>query len=114
MRSLWVALALKFHIPIRSVNSCASDDYAEDILVGFSTLYAHSISLATTTSIEHAMRLQTSPRGHGSPLRRLQAYESDFEAPAVDEGFDEVRAVNFKFEGSAEQRAKWDMWLLDK
>ena len=48
------------------------------------------------------------------PLSAFTSYESDFEAPAVDEGFDEVRAVNFKFEGSAEQRAKWDMWLLDK
>ena len=32
----------------------------------------------------------------------------------MDEGFDEVRAVNFIFSGTDEQRQKWDLWLLDK
>lgn len=30
-----------------------------------------------------------------------------------DEGFDEVKSVNFRFEGSEEQRVLWDRWILD-
>lgn len=53
------------------------------------------------------------------PLRELLPnsafinYVAQFEKPSLDEGFDELRSVNFVFVADDEQRRKWDMWMLE-
>lgn len=38
-------------------------------------------------------------------------FRKDFQEPTVDEGFSEVRKVNWVFEGDEEARKRWNMWL---
>ncbi|CDO70582.1 hypothetical protein BN946_scf184636.g15 [Trametes cinnabarina] len=45
------------------------------------------------------------------PYSALTGFRADFEEPSVDEGFAEVRKVNFVFEGGEEERRRWSMWL---
>lgn len=38
----------------------------------------------------------------------------DSEHPGIDSiGFDEIKKINFKFEGTPEQRKNWTRWLAD-
>ena len=30
-----------------------------------------------------------------------------------DSGFDEIKEIAFRFEGTDEQKSKWDRWLID-
>ncbi|WWD20754.1 polynucleotide kinase 3'-phosphatase [Kwoniella shandongensis] len=48
------------------------------------------------------------------PLLAFTSYAAAFEPPSANEGFDEVRGVNFHFEGGEEQRRKWDMYMLEQ
>jgi bifunctional polynucleotide phosphatase/kinase len=45
------------------------------------------------------------------PYTALTSFENAYEAPSVKEGFNEVRDVPWKFEGSEEERRCWSMWL---
>ena len=45
------------------------------------------------------------------PMLAFNSYRTDFEEPTVDEGFSEVRKVNWVFEGDEEARRRWSMWL---
>lgn len=47
------------------------------------------------------------------PNSAFSNYVAQLEIPKLDEGFDEVRSVHFVYEGSEEQRKKWDMWMLE-
>ena len=41
----------------------------------------------------------------------ITSYYAAFEEPTVEEGFSEIRKVNWMFEGTEEERARWGMWL---
>lgn len=45
------------------------------------------------------------------PYMAFTSYKSSFELPQVTEGFDELRTVNWVFDGSDEERRRWSMWL---
>lgn len=45
------------------------------------------------------------------PYGAFTGFRADFEEPQVEEGFAEVRTVNFVFEGDEEARRRWGMWL---
>ena len=47
------------------------------------------------------------------PGSAFSSYVGQYEEPTLAEGFDEVRGVNFVFEGGDVQRKKWDMWMLE-
>jgi bifunctional polynucleotide phosphatase/kinase len=47
------------------------------------------------------------------PASAFINYKNQFQEPKLEEGFDEIRAVNFRFEGTPEQRKKWDMYMLE-
>jgi bifunctional polynucleotide phosphatase/kinase len=40
-------------------------------------------------------------------------FMSAFERPEEDEGFDELRIVNFVWEGTDEQRKLWERYMLE-
>jgi bifunctional polynucleotide phosphatase/kinase len=46
------------------------------------------------------------------PTLAFASYAKNLEEPSIDEGFDELKKVHFVFEGSAEERASWDKYLL--
>ena len=39
------------------------------------------------------------------------AFEKSYQEPNQEEGFQELRRVNWVFEGSEEERQRWNMWL---
>lgn len=51
------------------------------------------------------------------PKRELLGYmaftsfRNAYQEPALDEGFSEIKQVNFVFDGSEEERRRWGMWL---
>lgn len=45
------------------------------------------------------------------PVMAFTSFRANYEEPTVEEGFDELKQVNFRFEGDEEERKKWNMWL---
>jgi len=45
------------------------------------------------------------------PYGAFSAFKASFEEPTVSEGFQEIKLVNFKFEGSEKETRFWNMWL---
>ncbi|CAG8600395.1 12756_t:CDS:10, partial [Acaulospora morrowiae] len=42
----------------------------------------------------------------------FQVYKSKFSEPTLDEGFQEIKLINFIFEGNEEERKKYEMWYI--
>ena len=51
------------------------------------------------------------PKRELLPYIAFTSFRADYKEPKVDEGFQEVRQVNWVFEGSDEERQRWNMWL---
>lgn len=45
------------------------------------------------------------------PGSAFSSFSVSFEMPEEEEGFTEVRYVNFVFEGDEEQRRRWEGWM---
>ena len=45
------------------------------------------------------------------PLSSITSFRDAFEQPTNEEGFEEVKTVNWVFEGDTEARRLWSMWL---
>ncbi|KAF8577048.1 PNK3P-domain-containing protein [Ramaria rubella] len=49
------------------------------------------------------------------PQMAFTSFRANFEEPTPEEGFKEIKRINFRFEGTEEQRKLWNMWLeIDK
>ncbi|ORY88717.1 polynucleotide kinase 3 phosphatase-domain-containing protein [Leucosporidium creatinivorum] len=44
------------------------------------------------------------------PIIAFSSYFSNFEEPKDEEGFDSIQKINFKFEGSDEEKQRWQRW----
>ena len=51
------------------------------------------------------------PKRELVPWNAFTAFRAKYEEPKDEEGFQEIRRVNWVFEGSDEERARWNMWL---
>lgn len=72
------------------------------------------IALAKHNSVYRAIYApKTNPPRELLPGSAFSGYVAQFQEPSLDEGFDELRGVNFVFEGSEDERKKWDMWMLE-
>ncbi|CAD6573099.1 MAG: hypothetical protein TREMPRED_000722 [Tremellales sp. Tagirdzhanova-0007] len=95
-RAHWIRLAARLNVPIRLFH------------------FLCPIELAKHNNMYRAC--YASP---DEPVRELlpgsafSGYVGQFEAPTLGEGFDQIRGVNFVFEGDDVQRRKWDMWMLE-
>lgn len=95
-RAIWVALASKLNIPIRVFH--------------FNT----PIELAKHNNVYRAcFAPESEPERTLLPLSAFGTYVSAFERPEEDEGFDELRTVNFVWEGSEEQKSLWNRYMLE-
>ncbi|GAA6062392.1 hypothetical protein JCM10212_003201 [Sporobolomyces blumeae] len=57
-------------------------------------------------------------RGNGKvremlPPIAFDSFRNNYEEPTLDEGFDEIKHIAFKFDGTADQLAQWQRWLVD-
>ncbi|WWC72602.1 polynucleotide kinase 3'-phosphatase [Kwoniella pini CBS 10737] len=95
-RAHWIRLSTKLKIPIRLFH------------------FLCPIELAKHNNIYRACYGPANePPRTLLPMSAFGSYVVAFEKPSIDEGFDEIRGVNFHFEGSEEQRKKWDMYMLE-
>lgn len=51
------------------------------------------------------------PKREALPYMAFTSFRSAYEEPALDEGFAEIRRVQWVFEGDEEARRRWNMWL---
>ncbi|GAA5835725.1 hypothetical protein JCM11251_007409 [Rhodosporidiobolus azoricus] len=47
------------------------------------------------------------------PMIAFQSFSKNLQKPTMDEGFDELKNINFKFDGPPEELKKWQRWLAD-
>lgn len=95
-RAHWLALAARLEVPIRLFHFLCPLDLAKH----------NNMYRACYAPPESPPRILL-------PLSAFWSYANDFETPTSDEGFDEIRCVNFRFDGTDDQRKKWDMYMLE-
>jgi bifunctional polynucleotide phosphatase/kinase len=44
------------------------------------------------------------------PVAAIYSFVQRYQEPSLDEGFTEIVKVDFKFEGTEEEREVWSMW----
>ncbi|GAA6008634.1 hypothetical protein JCM10207_007186 [Rhodosporidiobolus poonsookiae] len=47
------------------------------------------------------------------PLIAFTSFAKNFQKPTMAEGFDEIKQIHFKFEGTPAELKKWQRWLVD-
>ncbi|WVR08641.1 polynucleotide kinase 3'-phosphatase [Kwoniella sp. DSM 27419] len=95
-RAYWVRLASKLDLPIRLFH------------------FLCPLELAKHNNVYRAIYAPPGePPRSLLPLLAFTSYAAAFEQPSKEEGFDEIRAVNFHFDGAPEMRRKWDMYMLE-
>ncbi|KZT29942.1 PNK3P-domain-containing protein, partial [Neolentinus lepideus HHB14362 ss-1] len=75
-----------------------------------------SMELAWHNNLYRAFNMPPSqaekePKRDLVPYLAYTSFRGAFEEPKADEGFEEVRTVNWVFEGDEEERRRWSMWL---
>lgn len=95
-RSLYVALASKLDVPIRAFYFNVSVDLAKH-----NNMYRACYGPADE------------PERTLLPLTAFGTFATALEKPEKDEGFDEIRVVNFVWEGTEEQKKLWNRYMLE-
>ncbi|GAA5986189.1 hypothetical protein JCM11641_002883 [Rhodosporidiobolus odoratus] len=75
------------------------------------------MELAMHNSVYRAAYASTD-KGNGKkrevlPMIAFTSYKQRFQQPKMEEGFDELKQIHFKFEGTPEEFKKWQRWLVD-
>ncbi|KAK6428318.1 DNA kinase/phosphatase Pnk1 [Oleoguttula sp. CCFEE 5521] len=95
-RATWVRLAQKLNVPIRVVHFTAPPKLCE-----------HNDTIRSLTSGE------TNPEARSMlPKLAFTGFAARYREPALEEGFQDITKVNFKFEGTEEQRAQWSRYWI--
>lgn len=95
-RALWLALASQLNVPCRVFH--------------FNT----PIELAKHNNVYRACYAPLDePERTLLPLSAFSTFVGAYERPEMDEGVDELRTVNFVWEGSEEQRQLWNRYMLE-
>jgi bifunctional polynucleotide phosphatase/kinase len=95
-RRYWIDLAERLQVPIRVFH------------------FLCPVELAKHNNMYRAVY---APSGEAArellPQVAFTSYAAAFERPDIKEGFDELRLVNFVWEGTDAQRRLWDMYMLE-
>jgi len=97
-RKVYVDLAREFNVPIRCF------------------IFTGSIELAWHNNLYRAFNLSP-PLTAKEPARKLLPYSAftsflqNYEEPCSDEGYSEIKRINWVFNGSDEEKSRWSMWL---
>ncbi|CAG8632801.1 9350_t:CDS:10 [Funneliformis mosseae] len=91
-RKAYINLAKKYKVPSRCFWFQASE------------------ALAKHNNMYRAFGVVNGPR----PLPEIAfvAFKSRFIEPKAEEGFEEIKKINFNFEGNEDKRRTWEMWYL--
>ncbi|WVQ70553.1 polynucleotide kinase 3'-phosphatase [Cryptococcus sp. DSM 104548] len=93
-RAYWTSLAAKMRVPIRVFHFLCPPELAKH----------NNLYRAYYGPSNEPTRTALPPVAFGT-------FASNFEKPTKEEGFGEVRTVNFHFEGTEAQRKLWDMYI---
>ncbi|KAH9946406.1 PNK3P-domain-containing protein [Epithele typhae] len=79
-------------------------------------IFTGSMELAWHNNLYRAFNLPpeqaaSEPKRELLPFNAFTSFRAAYEEPTTDEGFTEVRRVNWVFEGDKEARRRWSMWL---
>ncbi|KIM72492.1 hypothetical protein PILCRDRAFT_16074 [Piloderma croceum F 1598] len=79
-------------------------------------IFAGNADLAWHNNLYRAYNMPPSapridPRRDLLPYSAIAGFTKDYEAPTTSEGFSEIKTVNWVFEGDAEAKRRWSMWL---
>jgi len=97
-RKHYVDMAKKLDVPIRCF------------------LFNGTLELAWHNNLYRAFNLlddvaSKAPKREMLPYNAFTSFRASYEEPKAEEGFREVRRVNWVFEGTDEERRRWNMWL---
>ncbi|KAM0689573.1 hypothetical protein Q7P36_010444 [Cladosporium allicinum] len=92
-RAVWVGLAAKLNVPIRLVHFTAPAKLCE-----------HNDTVRALTGDLRQMNPESRTM---LPKMAFTGFASRYREPTVDEGFDDITKVNFKFNGTEAQKAEW-------
>jgi len=97
-RKYYIDVAKAYKIPIRCI------------------LFEGSFELAWHNNLYRAYNLPPSVAAKETqrellPLMAFTSYRNAYEEPQLQEGFTEVKRVNWIFEGDEVERKRWSMWL---
>ncbi|KAF8623947.1 hypothetical protein AX15_006112 [Amanita polypyramis BW_CC] len=97
-RKVYIDLAYEFNIPVRCF------------------IFTGSIELAWHNNLYRAFNLPSSIAAN-EPARKLLPYSAftsfleNYEEPHEEEGYSEIKRINWGFQGSEEEKHRWSMWL---
>jgi len=79
-------------------------------------LFSGSIELAWHNNLYRAYYMTASaanpePKRQALPYIAFTGFRDNYEVPQMEEGFSEIKIVNWVFEGTDEERTFWSMWL---
>ncbi|KAJ9103227.1 hypothetical protein QFC21_002650 [Naganishia friedmannii] len=95
-RAYYIAMAKQLHVPVRCFYFTASYQLAKHN--NFYRAYvAKDVPVAEKRTI--------------LPETAFIGFKSALQEPDETEGFDEIRRVNFKFQGTEEDRRLWSRWM---
>ncbi|KIJ54541.1 hypothetical protein M422DRAFT_41811 [Sphaerobolus stellatus SS14] len=104
-RKEYINLCKELGVPIRCMNFTAPLP-----LCWHNNLYRAYIHKSSTVPGQ-----EDEPTRSVLPALAFISFRANHEPPSLDEGFAEIKRINFKFEGTEEEKKKWMMWLeIDK
>ncbi|KAK2467111.1 hypothetical protein APHAL10511_001369 [Amanita phalloides] len=97
-RKVYIDLAREFNIIIRCF------------------IFSGSIELAWHNNLYRAFNLppssaETEPARKLLPYSAFTSFSGNYEEPHEDEGYSEIKRINWVFNGTDEERRRWSMWL---
>ncbi|KZT66863.1 PNK3P-domain-containing protein [Daedalea quercina L-15889] len=97
-RRYYVELAKKLSVPIRCI------------------VFNGSLELAWHNNLYRAFHLppeaaEKEPKRELLPYNAFTSFRAQYEEPQLNEGFTEIKTVNWVFEGDEDERRRWNMWL---
>ncbi|KAJ2916023.1 hypothetical protein MD484_g4408, partial [Candolleomyces efflorescens] len=109
-RKFYIDVAKKHNLPIRygpSVFPCQTTDTPSRCFY-----FTGSTELAWHNNLYRAfIKPVEGTRRDLLPFTAFIGFKDGFEEPQLNEGFAEIRRVNWVFEGTEEERKRWSMWL---
>ncbi|KAI1790709.1 PNK3P-domain-containing protein [Ganoderma leucocontextum] len=116
-RQYYINLAKKHEVPVRSITYSLPEYSRKFAEIMIRCIYfTGSMELAWHNNLYRAFNLPpslsaTEPKRDLLPFSAFASFRANFQEPSVDEGFSEVRKVNWVFDGDEEARKRWSMWL---
>ncbi|TFY68068.1 hypothetical protein EVJ58_g1248 [Rhodofomes roseus] len=115
-RRHYVELAKQLSVPIRCIVFEGSLELAwhNNLYRAFNlppSTVEREVSYLLPSSRQDAYPGLKQPKRELLPYNAFTSFRAQYEEPQLKEGFQEIKKVNWVFEGDEEERRRWGMWL---